>query len=44
MNRPQVVSSAAGPLVVSVANPRYFTIRSDNAADRQVIYLGATAS
>src|SRR5215218_2363585 len=39
MNRPQVVSSAAGPLVVSEANPRYFTIRSDNASDRRVIYL-----
>src|SRR5215216_613477 len=39
MNRPQVVSSAAGPLVVSEANPRYFTIRSDNTSDRRVIYL-----
>jgi hypothetical protein len=31
--------AAAGPLVVSAANPRYFTIGSDDADDRRVIYL-----
>ena len=31
--------AAAGPLVVSEANPRYFTIASGNAADRKVVYL-----
>ena len=30
---------AAGPLVVSEANPRYFTVASGNAADRKVVYL-----
>jgi hypothetical protein len=30
---------AAGPLVVSQANPRYFTIASDEAADLRAIYL-----
>src|SRR2546428_486233 len=31
--------TAAGPLVVSEANPRYFTVASGNAADRKVVYL-----
>ena len=31
--------AAAGPLVVSETTPRYFTIASGNAGDRQVIYL-----
>jgi len=31
--------SAAGPLIVSEANPRYFTVASDNAADKEAIYL-----
>ncbi len=30
---------AAGPLVVSEANPRYFAIASGDAADRRVVYL-----
>jgi hypothetical protein len=30
---------AAGPLVVSEANPRYFTIESGDAVDRKAIYL-----
>lgn len=30
---------AAGPLVVSVANPRYFTVASGNAAGQKVVYL-----
>jgi hypothetical protein len=32
-------NAAAGPLVVSEANPRYFTVRSDNPADRRIVYL-----
>src|SRR5262245_23566080 len=31
--------AAAGPLVVSEANPRYFTIGSGNATDQRVVYL-----
>jgi len=31
--------AAAGPLVVSEANPRYFTVASGNAADRKAVYL-----
>jgi hypothetical protein len=30
---------AAGPLVVSDANPRYFTVASDSPLDRRVVYL-----
>jgi hypothetical protein len=30
---------AAGPLVVSKVNPRYFTVASGNDADRKVVYL-----
>src|SRR5919198_4048028 len=30
---------AAGPLVVSKANPRYFTLVSGKAADQKAIYL-----
>lgn len=30
---------AAGPLVVSADNPRYFTVESDKTADRKAIYL-----
>jgi hypothetical protein len=30
---------AAGPLVVSEANPRYFTVAAGDAADRRVVYL-----
>jgi hypothetical protein len=30
---------AAGPLVVSEANPRYFAVASADAADRRVVYL-----
>jgi hypothetical protein len=36
LTRPDV---AAGPLVVSEANPRYFTVGSGSALDRQVVYL-----
>lgn len=32
-------NAAAGPLVVSSANPRYFTVRSANAADQRAVYL-----
>jgi hypothetical protein len=32
-------NSAAGPLVVAAANPRYFTIRSGNGGDHRAIYL-----
>ena len=32
-------NTAAGPLVVAAANPRYFTIRSGNGDDRRAIYL-----
>lgn len=32
-------SPAAGPLVISKANPRYFTIASSNATDEQAVYL-----
>ena len=32
-------NAAAGPLVVSAVNPRYFTIGSGNAADRRAVYL-----
>src|SRR5258708_38618377 len=32
-------SAAAGPLVVSKANPRYFTVASGSAADQKVVYL-----
>ncbi len=37
-------AAAGGPLVVSTANPRYFTIRSDktglnNDAEHRVVYL-----
>src|SRR5216684_2872266 len=31
--------AAAGPLVVSEANPRYFTVGSGEAADRKAVYL-----
>jgi hypothetical protein len=31
--------AAAGPLVVSAANPRYFTIRSGSHAERRAVYL-----
>jgi hypothetical protein len=31
--------AAAGPLVVSAANPRYFTVATGNAADREAVYL-----
>lgn len=31
--------AAAGPLVVSAANPRYFAIGSGSAADRKAVYL-----
>ena len=30
---------AAGPLVVSEANPRYFTVAADDVADRRAVYL-----
>jgi hypothetical protein len=32
-------ANAAGPLVVSEANPRYFTVASGEAADRKAVYL-----
>jgi hypothetical protein len=32
-------AGAAGPLVVSEANPRYFTVAADDAADRRIVYL-----
>ena len=31
--------AAAGPLVVSEANPRYFTVASGNPCDRKAVYL-----
>lgn len=31
--------AAAGPLVVSEANPRYFTVASASGADRRMVYL-----
>ncbi len=31
--------AAAGPLVVSATNPRFFTVASGNDADRKVVYL-----
>jgi hypothetical protein len=31
--------AAAGPLVVSAANPRYFTVASGNGADQKAVYL-----
>jgi hypothetical protein len=31
--------AAAGPLAVSVTNPRYFTVASGEAADRRAVYL-----
>jgi hypothetical protein len=34
-----ISNSAAGPLVVSEANPRYFTIASGDASGREAIYL-----
>jgi hypothetical protein len=39
--KPQSTVSVAiaGPLVVSRANPRYFTVASDNDADQQAVYL-----
>jgi hypothetical protein len=37
--KPVQQSHAAGPLVVSKANPRYFTIGSGKAVDRSVVYL-----
>jgi hypothetical protein len=33
------IASAAGPLVVCEANPRYFTVASDTSLDRKVVYL-----
>ena len=30
---------AAGPLVVSEANSRYFTVAADDVADRRAVYL-----
>ena len=33
------VTTAAGPLIVSDANPRYFTIASDRATEEQAVYL-----
>jgi hypothetical protein len=33
------MNATAGPLVVSEANPRYFTVASSNVADRKVVYL-----
>ena len=32
-------NAAAGPLAVSEANPRYFTVASGGGADRNVVYL-----
>jgi hypothetical protein len=31
--------AAVGPLVVSEANPRYFTVAASDAADRRAVYL-----
>ncbi|HSL47104.1 MAG TPA: hypothetical protein VK897_26940 [Anaerolineales bacterium] len=33
------ISYAAGPLVVSKSNPRYFTVASGDAAERRAVYL-----
>jgi Family of unknown function (DUF6298) len=33
------ITPAAGPLVVSETNPRYFAVESDNAPDRRMVYL-----
>jgi hypothetical protein len=30
---------AAGPLVVSRVNPRYFTVKSSHAVEQEVVYL-----
>jgi hypothetical protein len=38
-NDNQGPNAAAGPLVVSQTNPRYFTTGSGNAVDRPVVYL-----
>ena len=38
-DRIQQLKHQTGPLVVSEANPRYFTIRSGNAADQSAVYL-----
>lgn len=35
----QAIKTAAGPLVVSSANPRYFTIASGDGAERSAVYL-----
>ena len=32
-------TATTGPLVISDANPRYFTVASEGMADRQVVYL-----
>jgi hypothetical protein len=32
-------AGASEPLVVSEANPRYFTVAADDAANRRVVYL-----
>ncbi|HXQ39004.1 MAG TPA: hypothetical protein VN843_33690, partial [Anaerolineales bacterium] len=33
------VNVAAGPLIVSETNPRYFTVASGDTVERQAIYL-----
>src|SRR4030095_10667373 len=33
------VTTTAGPLIISEANPRYFTIASDSATEEQAVYL-----
>lgn len=38
-NKNTLGRSAAGPLVVSSANPRYFTVASGNAAHQKAVYL-----
>lgn len=39
LGEPLTGPDAAGPLVVSEANPRYCTVASGTAADRKVVYL-----
>lgn len=35
----KTATPASGPLIVSDTNPRFFTIKTDNPADRKAIYL-----
>jgi hypothetical protein len=39
MSQPRTRLDAAGPLVVSKANPRYFAVAADGGVERKVVYL-----